>query len=850
MKKSSSGSQVPKPTKPVAPARSSPPPTNGNVRTTSRLPAEKQQQSVPSPPATGGTSKSPRIVVDPSLVSTTGDLGTFIEYNGGLWKVAYSGPVYFTDTDDKYLGLIACSSGSGNEPCSPIGNCNGTVADVAYFVCEENRGLLLPVQEVLSLANTSPERGITPSSSTATAAAQQVQSLPTRTLTLESDNSPRGHQEDLESSLSGLVAGAQSIRRLRDEASPAASLLSIHSHSTPHSNQKHMANSHCDAACETDAFLLDALHFQGVQSSCDEWLQTNASVDAVRKHVLQLFNPLGSASRRVLSVVEPLLDQEINWLEDKKRSVGVLQERVNWDQMSHDLSQRLAVLAASSHTTTTPQQQLPHVSHIVDEWEIRNEVPHRLHATIDQLCHEIRNAMKAPIVATEEGDADNTAPQLLAVATETAHRHAVSEALGLLDAALLPIADYAKRTELRVECAVTTSEDPSTNIASFTKAMSEIDHIREQFRRLQFSIESVNRDAARTMSEGRVDELESLSHARVDLAQKMQCITCDLISQFPDLQTLYVETPRERLREAVAIVRKSLPIVQQDLHKQYEECSAVVKEQLQQLETNKEQFLRDAFQNSNALSDHVHMVAEAHKNELELHEQLRNLLTQLVDARVRKYQAVSALDACVSSRVQLFEKYHESAAEKEINVTRDTERERVLSAASQLAGNLSTPINHLSESEEASLMTVQRRLFELQTEAHDLHKGAYREVCLATEELAHRKDQAHRVICDRLDRCRAELEIAMDSTDDTTATRGMARERNELERAAIELHGDIFAIRSIGISCGGVFEERSLPFLIKCGKEYVDPMIEAKQLTNQRAQKLLGIKEELKMGPK
>jgi hypothetical protein len=845
MKKSSTSSQVPRPTKPVAPSRPSPPLTN-DVRTS--RPAEKQPHVPPTAPPV--CSKSPRIVVDPSLVSTTGDLGTFIEYRGGLWKVAYSGPVYFTENDDTYLGLIACSSApnsSGDdEPRSPVGNCNGTVADVAYFVCDDNRGLLLPAQEVLSCSSVSPGRGETMDKQPQQQQSQALSLAAAVVSPLNSDKSPRGHQEDLESSLSGLVAGAQSIRRLRDEASPAASFLSVNSHSTPNHQKQTSSSNHCDAACETDAFLLDALHLQGAQSSCGEWLHTNTSIEKVRACVSQLYQPLSSASRRVLDVVEPFLEQELTWLDEKKRFAALLDERLDWNrlqqqQSSTTLSQRLTELAAAPEGST-PQQALT----MVDTWATVDAVPHRLQTVIDQVCDDIRQAMKQAPDTNTDDEGNEGVPRPLAVATAAAHRAAVADAQTLIDAALQPIAEYTHIVELRVECAAVAADDPPTNAASFTKTMKEIEYACEQIRRLQFSIDSVNQDAERAMGEGRVDELESLGHARVDLAQKMQCITCDLITRFPDLQASFAEAPRAKLRDAVAAVKKSLPIAQQDLQKQYEECLAAVKEQHQRLEVKKEEFLRDAFQNSNALSDHVHIVTEAHQKEHELHEQLRNLLSQLVDARVHKYQAVSALDACVASRALLFQQYHESVAECEIQVTHDIEKKRVFSAASQLADNLLLPVNQLSESEEASLMAVQRRLFELQAEAHELHKRAYREVCLSTEELAHRKDQAHRVICDRLDRCRAELEVAMDSTDDSAVTRGMARERNELERAAIELHGDIFAIRSIGVSCGGVFEERSLPFLIKCGKEYIDPMIEAKQLTNQRAQKLLGIKEELR----
>lgn len=841
MKKSSTP-QVPKPTRPVAPVRTSPPPANNAraTRSASVTTAEKQQAlntNAPPPTAERGVLMSPRIIVDPSLVSTTGDLGTFIEHRGGLWKVAYSGPVYFSDSDEAYLGLIACSGsttqqGSSVEPTSPVGNCNGTVGEHAYFVCDENRGLLVPAREVVT-NNTSPQRegAATALPSNATA--------PTTTTT-----TPRSHQDlgsvrsshdiDLESSLSGLVAGAQSIRRLRDEASPA---VSVGSYATP-KNPKHQSSassavSHCDVSCETDAFLLDALQFSDLQASSPDWLAAKTPLEDVQKHAVQLYQPTCSAARRALDVVEPLLCAEAAWLDERKKVSSALEESIDWGVIAQVTDGPLAQLLGTSSPSGEAEDEVG-ISH----WA-QGGVPSRLQAAVDKICSDLRHAMMEP----QQCD---SAPAPLQRMTLATHRQASVTVQNQLEATLQPLHAYTTLPSVRVDCSATQESANATDDPLFLKAMKDIDHAREQFRRLQFSIESVNHDIDRVLGDGRMDELESLSHARVDLAQRLQQISCSMIAQLPELQTTYVETPRTTLREAVATVRKSLPETKQNLVKQQDTHAADAAERRQLLDARRESFLRDAFQNSNDLSNHVHSVAAAHKYEQDLQEQLRALLKQLSDARVQKYQCVAAMDACVANRVQLFQRYHESAAEGELILCRALEEQRICGAAAHAASGLVNTVGQLSESEEAALMAVQRRLFELETEAHDLHKAAYREVCLATEDLAHRKDQAHRVICDRLDRCRAELEVAMDSTDDSQVTRGLARERNELERAAIELHGDTFAIRSIGASCGGVFEERSLPFLIKCGKEYDDPMNEAKRLTHDRIQKLIGIKEELR----
>lgn len=754
-----------------------------------------------------------------------GTLGSVVTYRDVVWKIAYLGPVFFQE--GTLAGLIQCQrlSGAGES----IGNTNGTVDGVTYFTCDENMGIFVPHQQLLD--------GLLPLPSPATTVDECVLSG----LATPQDNSTSGSRKSNKDELSGsLVVGAQSIRRLRDEA--------LQDNISPNNRSRTRLEQRVDACTETDAFMLSQVPHLPRPT---EWLShpgggstsQHVSSQSFANSVATMFGPMREAASRITNSLTPLMTEEREWLEETKKHVSALQEPLEWESLLDDE----LVIGALQNTIQLPCGD-------GDVMSCSNSGTSR-----DESCNIASSSRMAPFVecaygrsaeALSNGQAagDNLPQQFRSVVDEilastkkrhSRHHHKALEAL----------ARYANAPPSRVLPMMFSIEPcvvPRDKVNhELLKVAKDSRHALEQYRRLAFAFDECTKEGDAAATEGNVDVVEAAGHSRVSTAQTMQRIALQLLAPLGELQQQYVEDPLKSMRSMIADVEASLCKVRElaqaesSLHQDY------LSELQSRIDSQRDQFLKEAFRHSQDVVTYAQRVADLHDEEQAIATQLQQILCKWEQVRIHKINAMDVFNRSAQERARLFQVHHEEMAQLELErIVRDSARS-VADRSAAFADTIRTQVlREVKEAEEATIMEIQRTIFERKSSAHELHKEAFRNVCIATEELTFRKQQAHAVICDRLDRCTAEMEIAMDSLD--PRAKSAAREKRELENVAREMHGDIMAIKAITESSGVVFNDRTAKFFLECGKAFDDPRDEMKRITAQRRDKMLLITDTLK----
>lgn len=795
------------------------------------------------------------------------NLGAFVEFRGRMWKIAYRGPVYHAEND--HLGLVECTtsnSSTSNSTVAASGTCNGTVDGVTYFICEEYRGLLIPTCDVFSTLSETPQSRTNALSNS-----------------LLSPASPAADDEhNLSGSIGGLVFGPQSVKKLRDESQSAS--LPIGSSSThlshpatsPLHMQSHRSLVSTDAATEPDNVMNQydgaALLIKSVDqpkpltsvplvarlssSSCSE---EEANLE-VQRFVKNSFQPLEDSLARSLLHLEFSRDDEQRWLESTKSAISALQECFSWSHVRAP-SPDQTITSGSLHSIA-----LAHFYGNSEDAQKNSRIGRLTSSTIEEITNEIQPLSEAS-VATAVTLLLQQRPTLLTdVPSGEIPHHIVSkfglahnkrgcDAMELLRDGLTPLLrEYTHSLYVGIDPSWLQSQlfdeiessKPSKQVPTTVEgSVAQHRFKKEMLRRLQFSIEAAVNESKSASEEGNIPQLEIIGHRRVDCSQALQRVSAELAHLVDQFQQNFVESSRSSFRDCI---RKSEQALDNDvapkLKSQLEDLEQQILACEESLGQRRESFVREAFRNSNAMIEHVQRVTQLDAREGHLMEEIRARFQELNEVRTKKIEAMLKVKTLQTEREASFETHHTAAASMFVDRV-DLELQqmvlkRIVVQVEKLKQSL---LPEWREKEEATLMALQRILFEEKTAAHQKHLEAFREVCLAVEDLAFRKEQAHHLICDRLDRTKMELELAADSLN--ANGKGIALEVQELDRVAKELFCDISAIRSIASSSGAVFEASSGKFLLECGKQVQDPREEVKRISLDRKDNLRQIAGEL-----
>lgn len=747
-----------------------------------------------------------------------------VEYLGWRWKVAYVGPVYHAD--GIFLGLVAMEALTDvqqtipqgalvSKSPDPPGDMCGSVDGASYFVCPPNHGLLVLANCVVPhpLPNSLAE--IATCTATCSAPVDEVDNV--------MDDMCNGSVV----SISGLVVGTQSVRRLRDASHDPCALT-----------EKQFVS----VASETDPFVATMMESLPTLSrllapiesgSRDKVL--NDSIDDVIRVWMQPLNE--SLQRCTTTALNTFLPDEKKWLDDVKVSLSALQQPFQWEKM----------LADPACNVAETIDKVLDTSEDVKDVNLARADGSRLHSAFLEL-EELFD--KVVVHRCEESVTETHVPVARALRKTELKQAAMWKQA--IDEALTPVHQYAAQyATLPKECLHTSDTAGLWKThPDVAKMLEQKVHGEEILSRSQFAIETASHDVSQAAAEGRVEDLERFCHLRVELAQQMQRASCSVLDVFPLLEEKAVNDPRKELREAVKKLDVSFAKdLSERVATELQRITALIDGIAAEIAESEEAFVRDAFSSSSRVVECANTIVALHDEETAMVNLLAEMCRKWAEIRRRKWTSISRLKQLHEQRAASFATHHRETASRTLTLLMHQREAGITSRVGEVVSEIGTTwLRRAKEAEESVLMELQRTLFEEKTAAHEKHKHAFQHLCVAAEDLAFRKEQVHGLICERLDRCKMEFELAVDSLDERS--KGISRELQELERVAKEVHLDVSAIRSIAQSSGAVFEERTATFFIECGKPSDDPRDEVKRLTLERKQKLLTSIQSLDNGAK
>jgi hypothetical protein len=372
---------------------------------------------------------------------------------------------------------------------------------------------------------------------------------------------------------------------------------------------------------------------------------------------------------------------------------------------------------------------------------------------------------------------------------------------------------------------------------------------KEAVRRLFFELDSITQEMSTHATEGNVEYLEALGEKKVELAQECQKMVCGLLGEQEELgfQRTFVDEPMESFRkEWNGFVKKISDIKDQLIGAYIPRSSACLQNLILAHEEQRSCFAKRSLELGSTLSYSTEEFHSIEKLETQAVENVSQLLAQLDHLRARKLICAQKLLSTAQAKKELYRAHHCASLGWHVEYnTAEALQEMSLQCVAVISLLLQWA-ERVKEREHSEIMAVQRRLFEMQTAVHHWHVSAYRHLAISANELTWRREQAHSLICERLDRCNVEMELAADAFDPTA--RSIARERDELAKLSSEMLRGIETVRSISHFSADVFAKKTANLFIEARRDFEDPREELKRIELNRKLKLKAITDQLKAG--
>lgn len=361
---------------------------------------------------------------------------------------------------------------------------------------------------------------------------------------------------------------------------------------------------------------------------------------------------------------------------------------------------------------------------------------------------------------------------------------------------------------------------------------------QEQRRRLLYRIEELQAEQQRAAADGDVTTLEAVANAQLSTAQHCQRAAVLQLEPLTTLQTTVVEGPRVAIRGAVKqSLDQFIPHAKEKLKREI----ALRKQLLTQFAENEaslvDAFVCQAFVESQDAVKCAAEVQACQQEEQQLLLQLQEVVQRLQRVRSQKYLAVKHMHEVSERRIASFATHHHARAQLQFQRCCGAAELQILEkGAVAFEQDIPKWVQTVAEREEASLMRCQHIVFDAQKHAHLAHHRALRQVALATESLASRKEGALRLLAAKHDAVSMELEMASDDLD-SVAGRRAAQAKKELHEMITALSQEVDLTRALAICSKEVFAERgSKEFLLQIhAKEAeVDVIAEAKKICGDR----------------
>ncbi len=760
------------------------------------------------------------------------------------WKVVYSGPVYFAD--GRYLGLVQ------TEPANTItdpqqslwlGDTDGTVDGMQYFTCPSPaHGLMLSYELWL---------------------AQQpiaVHSRPSSAKSLR-EGSPG---IDAGAPIRGGVGSLLHMRRHSSSLQgPKTHTLARTSDSSTQTSPADTPSSCIFASCQTDPMPLVPLEVQ-------------TSVDALLGHFSRVADFVCS---RVTSSVERD-DTVVQTAAAAHELLAALSEVPNLFAAITDLEvdsigavthvKRLLLPAAqeapdggSGLFAQLLKQQRTNNSNAIH----RESAVHRHSSFISTAVTKLCSADSAALVAAKNprgdtGDGSDTGEALFffsATSPDVLSQFpgAVREFVHQLRSEALqryvhrvcanvfnPILEYLTANARISDAALSQSAETAANElpTDVHKYVETRVHTEEKIRRLLFSIDELTRQIEVEAAEGNVDALEALTTQKVELAQKAQQASSDLLDIFEPIRREYCEGPMQLFK---GLAKRTADYVTGELAKACRDESRAVDAKLDELERSvqllQDKMVRDNFRLNKDLGDVCGKYADNMQRQLDLTAEISSLIKQLIGVEQEGRRLSSEMAAVFVRKEETVRSNCAAGALRCVERSALAEVRHVRRWAEDHCAALRHQLACLEEDEVAALMAVQRTLFEHQTAAHDLHLECYRQVCLCSGELQWKKEQALKAIEGRLLRATAELEIALDSL--SPDAKQIAQVRNALEETRTAMGRQVLQICASTGASEELFMERTGRPLQLQGRSFKDPKEEVRLLIESKTNRLKMITE-------